>query len=212
MIRGHHPALTGGQVFGRVKTEGGQVGQRAGLGPLILGPQGMGGVGYQGQVMASGDGPQGFVITGLPGIVHGNDGPGAGSDLGFHPGRVDEESVRFHVGEYRHAPLKHHGVGRGHKGHGGHDDLIPGPDAQDIDGRMQGRGAAGHGHPMPGPYVAGQRLFKFLHLGAGGQPAGAQNRHHLCNIFFVNPVAAIRNIGLFLICHDGFFEKFRVSS
>ena len=74
------------------------------------------------------------------------------------------------------------GVGGGHKGEGGDDDLVAGADAQGQAGQVQAVGGVGDGE---GVFAAGEGGKGGLKLGghlAHGEPAGA---NHLEDGFFL---------------------------
>lgn len=76
-------------------------------------------------------------LAGHTGVVDRNDRLGAGCDRFLDQPFVDVEGVFADVHEDRHPPTEHEGISRGHKGVGGHDDLIPRLDVGQDGGHLQ---------------------------------------------------------------------------
>ena len=139
---GEHAAFARGQVLGRVEAEAAGVVALADPLVAVLRGQGVGRVFDQGQAMFGGEAAQRRHVAGVAAVVHGDDGPGARGDGRGDPGGVEVQGVRLDVHQDgAGADVLDHRDGR-HEGERGGDHLVAGADAQDRQGRVQGRRAA----------------------------------------------------------------------
>jgi len=158
-----------------VEAEGNEVPLGADGLALPGGAHGLGGVLDDPQRVALGDGVEPIPIHGQPGQIHRDNGLGAGGDGGFQPVQIQIAGVRRHIHEDGPGPHVENDVGRGHPGQGRGNALVPGADTGQLQGDFQGNGAgAEHPHGAAAK-IAGQGGFQFGALGAGGNPAGAED-------------------------------------
>jgi len=193
LIREHHAALARGDGFDGMKAEDIDVGERSGPGLAQGRAQGMAAVGQGGQAVGLGQGAQRRPIARLAGIVHAGQDPGAWRKGGSGAVRVEKQGVRIDVREDRNAPAVQHGVGRGRKGDGGDDHFVARPDAQGLEGGVQGRSAVRHGDGVGGAAFFGHGVFETLHHGATGQPVRGQNREDGGDVLLVDLLASVRD-------------------
>jgi len=105
--------------------------------PFVGGHHPLGCVFDHHQVMVAGDRHYRVHLACHTGVVDRHDRLGAGCDRCFDQPFVDVEGVFADVHEDRHPTTEHEGIGRGHKGVGGHDDLIPRLDVGQDGGHLQ---------------------------------------------------------------------------
>ena len=177
-----HAALAAGDVLDGV--EGVEGVFRADVASLVKGAQSVG------RVLENGDLPRrlidGVQIQGGSGEVDRNDQfrpfrDGRGD--GFGP---DQQGVSVHVHEDRLRPRQSDHVGDGDPGHGRGDDLIPRPDAQDLQKKVHSRRGAGKGHAEAVAREGGHGRLEFGAYGTVGDPAGAQDGGDGGDIVFIH--------------------------
>ena len=138
----------------------------AALAALIGGAEALGGVFDHRQAVAGGDGVDGVQVRRLAVEADGQDGLGAGAELGLDEAGVDVAGLGFDVDEHWGGADQDDDFGGGDEGEGGGDDLVPGADAKGHQADEQGLGTAGDGDAVAGAGVGGQACFQFPHLGA----------------------------------------------
>ncbi len=116
--------------------------------------------------MAGGDGVDRVHVRRLVVEADGQDGFGAGRDLGRDQGWVEVAGGGLDVAEDGGGADQDDDLGGGDEGEGGGDDFVAGADAEGHEADEQGFGAAGDGDAVLGTSVGGQAGFQLADLGA----------------------------------------------
>lgn len=130
-------AFAGDDVLGFMERVAAQISNRSQRTPFVGSHHPLGRVFDHQQVMVAGDRHDRVHLASHTGVVDRHDRLGAGGDRRLNQPFIDVEGVFADVNEDRHPSTKHEGVGRGHKGIGGHDDLIPRLDVGKDGGHLQ---------------------------------------------------------------------------
>jgi hypothetical protein len=135
---GGHSALPGGDIFGYVEAETGNVANVAYLVPVPRAFNTMGGIFNDKQATPPGDIEDRAHVTGATAEMHRQQRLGARSDGIFNAVFVDIEGLRVYVDEHRtRTGMKHH-VGRGGERHRRRDHLITGTHPECEQGQVEG--------------------------------------------------------------------------
>lgn len=135
---GEAAGLRGGEVFDGVEAEDADVGEGA-AGAAVQGAvDGVGGIFDDGEA----EGEDGVHIGGFPGVVDDHDGGGAGGDVRADCVGGDVVGVEIDVGKDGGAAVEENGLGAGDPGEGGEDNFGAGGEIEDLDGEVEGVGAA----------------------------------------------------------------------
>jgi hypothetical protein len=157
-VGGDHRAgvAEGAQVLAGIEAEARGHAERAGPPVVPLATVRLGGVLDQRNARPRGDGGQAVHVGHVAVELDHDDragarGDGRGQDLGG-----DQEGVRVDVDEGRNGADPDHRGGGSDERVGGHDHLVAGPDAERLQGELQGVGAVGDTDRMGGVAVTGE--------------------------------------------------------
>ncbi len=131
-------ALAAGEVLGLVKALRCQAAEAAQGPALVLPQQAVGVIFHNGQAVAGGDLHDTVHFTAYPGVMHDDDGPGAGGDQALELGFVQVEGIGADIGEDRAGAAQHEGVDGGDEGKIGQDDFVAGLDIEQQGAHFQG--------------------------------------------------------------------------
>ena len=149
-----------------MKAQAPQISQGSEGAPLVATHHALGGIFDDGQMVGLGNSQDRVHFTGHPCVMHGDNGPGPGSDGRFNQGLIQIIGVGPDVYEDWYSSTQGKGVGRGDEGVGGHDDLISRSNVEQQGRHLQGSGAGvgeeGHGGGGEGL----QGLVAFFGVGA----------------------------------------------
>ena len=135
----HHAAVAkASQIFGRIKAEAADGAQRPRALAMVLGPNGLGGIFHDGEVVTRRHVPERIHFRALSEQVDHDDGPRPLGDLVFHLVRIDIEGGRIDVREDRPSAQPADGADRGEERESGQDDLVVGTHTQSGEGQQQG--------------------------------------------------------------------------
>ena len=148
------------QVFARIEAEPGGIAQAARPAALPGGAVGLGRVLDDLEAVGLGNGADFVHGRALAVEVHRHDGLGAGGDGGLDAVGVDVVGGQVGFHKDRRGPRVADGQRRGNKGVGGHDDLVPRPDAERLEDQHQGVQPVAAAHAVVHAAVGGKRLFK----------------------------------------------------
>ena len=194
------PSLAAGEVLGLVETLGGHTAEGAQVLALVAAEEAVGVVFHHCHPVAVGDLQDRVHFAADPGVVHRQDGPGAGAEQGLQAGLVEVEAVGADIAEDRAGPAQHEGVDRGDEGKGRHDDLVAGLDVQEQGRHLQGMGAGGSqqglGHP--------QDLFQqgMAAPGKGAIPGNMSAPEGLVEVLNFIPDESVLVEGDCIFCHQ----------
>ena len=170
---GHHPALAGGHVLGRVEAE---AAGSPGAGPALADrrPVTLRSILHQRQAVPLGDLGDRRHVRRLPVQAHRHDGPGARRDRRLDLPDVDVEARLVHVHEDRPRSREQDAVGAGDEGERDGDHLVPRPHSRGEQGQVQRRRPGARGNRVRHADEVGEALLQLAHPGPLGQRAGAQ--------------------------------------
>ena len=156
-----HPAVARGDHLSGVEREAGHRSVRpADRLPAVAGADlaadGAGRVFDDGQAVTLGHRNDGGHVTGQADLMDRHNGLGPRRDGFPETGGVDVVCPRVDVHEHRRCPTIANRVGGRDKGVADRDHLIAGADAENVQGQMQRRGAAGDGTGVGGADVGGE--------------------------------------------------------
>ena len=184
IIRHEHAAFAGGEILVGEETEDADLAPGAEGFTVQETAGGMGDILDDGQVVPLRDRHDFGQAAGEAGVVHDDDGFGAGGDGGLDGGGVDGQVVGAEdVGEADVRAAMQGGVGGGDKGEGGDDDFVTGADAEGEAGQVQAFGGVGDGEGVFGAGEGDEFGFEVLGDFTHGEPAGADDAEDGCFLF-----------------------------
>ena len=195
IVRGHGATFAGRQVLHRMEAEDGHVADAADGPPPVLRPQSMAAILDDDEPMASRKLHQGVQISGMPGVVHGQEGSRPGRDAAGGFAGVDVEGVGKNVGEEGRRSLVEQAIGRGAEGDRGGDRLIPGPQARGENRRVERRRAGSEAHGVLHSHAGCEGLLELSHLGAGREPVGAEDLDDGADVLLLDRLAPVGEEG-----------------
>ena len=171
LAAGQHAAFTGGEVFGGVEAESGEVCAGTDGGAFEPGSHRMRGIFNQFQPVFFGNGPQRIQFHRVSGVMHGDDGPGGRGDGGSHSIGLQVECVGFHIHEDRAGSNVFNHIHRCGKGHRSGDDFVSGADIEHFECHVQSGGAGVECECGGAVKCVPKFLFELPGSRTGGQPA-----------------------------------------
>ena len=171
-VLGHErTALDRGDVLGDVERERREVAERADPAPAPLRPDRVRRVLNHPQPVAVAQLSEPVHVDRAPREVDRHDRPRAWRDCGLGGVQVDQPGSGNGIDEHRGGSSVLDRVRRRDEGHRGDQNLVPGPDAEHLQGEDQRCGARGQAPALGHAEVIGEHPLEALHLGAGPDPA-----------------------------------------
>ena len=178
-------AFGGGDVLVGLKAERNEIAERADGLALPCRAYRLRGILDHAQFVLVGDRIQPVHVHRLAGQIHRNDRTGSWRDRGFNFIEIDVARDRVDVGEYRHSTHFEDHVRGGDPRDRRGDDFVARAYAGDAQRDLHRAGAGIERAHRTSAEVGRQLLLEFLHLGAAGDPAGAQRIGHRSDGRFV---------------------------